>query len=78
MSVFFSIMALPRYAAEVAGIYRCDSYVADNTKLSLVGVGMPRSWEFKDYTGAFYLKKGTSIKDIFSDRAKRIELEYFR
>jgi hypothetical protein len=46
MSVFFSITALPRYAAEVAGIYRCDSYVADNTKLSLVDVGTPRSWEF--------------------------------
>ena len=62
----------------MAGIYRCDSYVAENTKLSLVGVGMPRSWEFKDYTGAFYLEQGTSIKDILSDRAKRIELEYFR
>ena len=77
MSFFFSIMALPLYAAEVAGIYCCDSYVADNTKLSLVGVGMLRYWEFKANTGS-YLEEGTSIKDIFSNRAKRIELEYFR
>ena len=63
MSVFFSIMALPRYAAEVAGIYRCDSYVAENTKLSLVGVGMLRYWESKAYSGAFYLEEGTSINN---------------
>jgi hypothetical protein len=39
---------------------------------------MLRYWESKAYSGAFYLEEGTSIKDIFFDRAKRIELEYFR
>jgi hypothetical protein len=39
---------------------------------------MLRYWESKAYSGAFYLEEGTSIKDIFSDRAKRIELENFR
>ena len=78
VSFFFSIMALPLYAAEVAGIHYRDSFLVDNTKLRLTGVGLLRYWGFKAYTGAFYLEEGTAIKDVLSDRAKRIELEYFR
>jgi hypothetical protein len=71
-------MALPQYAAEVAGIHYRDSFLVDNTKLRLTGVGLLRYWGFKAYTGAFYLQKGIPIDDVLADRAKRIELEYFR
>ena len=65
-------------AAEVAGIYYGDSYMANNTNLRLTGVGLLRYWGFKAYTGALYLEEGTPIEDVLADRAKRIELEYFR
>ena len=69
---------LPVDAAEVEGIYYDESYMADNRKLNLIGVGLLRYWGFKAYTGAFYLEEGASIKDAMTDTAKRIELEYFR
>ena len=78
ISFLFSLMALPLYAAEVAGIYYRDSFLVDNTKLRLTGVGLLRYWGFKAYTGALYLEEGTPIKVVLTDRAKRIELEYFR
>ena len=70
--------SLPLYAAEVEGVYYSDSYMVDNKKLRLTGVGLLRYWGFKAYTGAFYLEEGTPVKDFFTDRTKRIELEYFR
>ena len=69
---------LPTHAAEVEGIYYDESYIADNLKLRLVGVGLLRYWGFKAYTGAFYLEEGAPINDALADTAKRIELEYFR
>jgi len=78
MTFLLIIIAFPLYAAEVAGIQYRDSFLVDNTKLRLTGVGLLRYWGFKAYTGAFYLEEGTPVKDVFTDRAKRIELEYFR
>jgi hypothetical protein len=52
--------------------------MVDNKKLRLTGVGLLRYWEFKAYTGAFYLEEETPVKDFLTDRTKRIELEYFR
>lgn len=69
---------VPVNAAEVEGIYYEDSYVAGNINLRLTGAGLLRYWGFKAYTGAFYLEDGVSIGDVLADRAKRIELEYFR
>ena len=69
---------LPAGAAEVEGIYYDESYMADNQKLSLIGVGLLRYWGFKAYTGAFYLEEGAPVNDALADTAKRIELEYFR
>ena len=71
-------VSLPLYAAEVEGVYYRDSYMVDNKKLRLTAVGLLRYWGFKAYTGAFYLEEGTPVKDFFTDRTKRIELEYFR
>ena len=76
--VFFGMFALPINAAEVEGTYYSDSYFADNTKLRLTGTGLLRYWGFKAYTGAFYLEDGSTIEKALSDRANRIELEYFR
>ena len=69
---------VPLNAAEIEGIRFNDSYVADNTKLRLTGVGLLRYWGFKAYVGAFYMEQGTPIGSFLSDTAKRIELEYFR
>ena len=71
-------LALPVHAAEVEGIHYDESYMADNQKLRLIGVGLLRYWGFKAYTGAFYLEDGVPINDALADTAKRIELEYFR
>ena len=65
-------------ASEIEGIRFDDTFVAENTKLRLTGVGLLRYWGFKAYVGAFYLEEGTAIDKFMSDTAKRIELEYFR
>ena len=70
--------ALPLSAAQVEGISYSDNFAAENINLRLTGAGLLRYWGFKAYTGAFYLEEGASIEDVLSDRAKRIELEYFR
>ena len=71
-------ITVPANAAEVDGIYFEDSHIAGNIKLRLTGTGLLRYWGFKAYTGALYLEDGVSIDDVLADRAKRIELEYYR
>jgi hypothetical protein len=78
LCLFLTTPAWPLYAAEVAGVYYSNSYLVENKHLKLAGVGLLRYWGFKAYTGAFYLEKGIPTKDALADRAKRIELEYFR
>ena len=78
LSFLVSITTLPLHAAEVAGVYFRDEFLVDKTKLNLTGAGLLRYWGFKAYTGAFYLEEGAPIDDVLADRAKRIELEYFR
>jgi hypothetical protein len=78
LSLVYVTFAFPLNAAEIEGIRFTDTYVAENTKLRLTGVGLLRYWGFKAYVGAFYLKEGASLNDFMSDTAKRIELEYFR
>jgi len=73
-----TIFALPAQAAEVEGIKFSKSYVADGKNLRLIGAGLLRYWGFKAYTGALYLEEGTPVDEVMSDRAKRIELEYYR
>ena len=84
-AVKFAILALisgtfifPLNAAEIEGIRFSDTFMADNTKLRLSGVGLLRYWGFKAYVGALYLEEGASIDDVMSETTKRIELEYFR
>ena len=77
-AIIVSIHALPTNSAVIEGVVYSDSYLADNIKLRLTGVGLLRYWGFKAYTGAFYLEEGAAIDDALSNTAKRIELEYFR
>ena len=77
--VFAMLIALtPVHAAEVEGIKYSDDYVAEGKNLKLTGTGLLRYWGFKAYTGALYLEEGATVGDVLSDKAKRIELEYFR
>ena len=50
----------------------------DGISIDLVGTGLLRFMGFKAYAGAFYLEEGVEPRIALSDRAKRIELEYFR
>lgn len=78
LGLIYGTFILPLNAAEIQGIRFSDTYLAENTKLRLTGVGLLRYWGFKAYVGAFYLDEGSSIDSFMSDTAKRIELEYFR
>jgi len=78
LALIFGIFTFPLNAAEIEGIRFTETYVAENKKLRLTGVGLLRYWGFKAYVGAFYLEEGVSDDNFMSDTAKRIELEYFR
>jgi hypothetical protein len=78
LALIFGTFKFPLNAAEIEGIQFNNTYVAENAKLRLTGVGLLRYWGFKAYVGAFYLEEGASIDDVMSETAKRIELEYFR
>ena len=69
---------LPACAAEIEGIKFSDEHIAEGKNLRLTGTGLLRYWGFKAYTGALYLEEGAPVDDVLSDKAKRIELEYFR
>lgn len=74
-SIFFASAVS---AAEIEGKVFKDEMVVDNTKINLVGTGLLRYFGFKAYVGALYLEQGATARDALSDKAKRIELEYFR
>jgi Chalcone isomerase-like len=76
--LIYGTFTFPLNAAVIEGIQFSNTYVAENIKLRLTGVGLLRYWGFKAYVGAFYLEEGSSVDNFMSDTAKRIELEYFR
>ena len=78
LGLIYGTFTFPLNAAEIEGIQFSNTYVAENTKLRLTGVGLLRYWGFKAYVGAFYLEEGSPVDNFMSDTAKRIELEYFR
>lgn len=66
-------------ATETADIKFEERVQAPETDLELRGVGVLRYLGlFKAYAGAFYLEEGVSIDEALGDRAKRLEVEYFR
>lgn len=73
-----TLSALPVKASEVEKLKFGETYIADGKTLQLAGTGLLRYWGFKAYTGALYLEAGAPVDDVLLDRAKRIELEYYR
>jgi hypothetical protein len=78
LSLLFFICTSFAYGAEVEGIKFDDTYAVEDNSMRLTGAGLLRYWGFKAYTGALYLEEGASVDDVLADKAKRIELEYFR
>ena len=78
IAVCLVIFTLSAQAAEIEGIRFGKTYMAEGKNLRLLGAGLLRYWGFKAYTGALYLEEGTPVDEVLSDRAKRIEIEYFR
>ncbi len=66
------------YGAQIGGHYYPNKVTAGSTNLELTGVALLRYWGFKAYTGAFYIESGAAAEDALSDKAKRLELEYYR
>lgn len=64
--------------AEIEGVHFEHTYETDGIKMKIQGTGLLRYLGFiKAYVGALYLEKGSSIKDVLSDKPKRLEVEYF-
>jgi hypothetical protein len=78
LALCLAFLTLPVQAAEIESTRFSKTYVADGKILRLTGAGLLRYWGFKAYTGALYLEEGAPVDEVLSDRAKRIELEYFR
>jgi hypothetical protein len=78
VALSLTITVLPVRAAEVEGTKFSETHIADGKILQLSGTGLLRYWGFEAYTGALYLEKGVLVDEVLSDRAKRIELEYYR
>jgi hypothetical protein len=75
-----SVLLLPVYtlATEVEGKTFSKLVKVENTSLKLVGTGLLRYFGFKAYVGALYIEEKNNLDTLFSDTAKRIEIEYMR
>jgi len=78
--VTLTVFLLPGYtpATEVEGKTFSNLVKVENTSLKLVGTGLLRYFGFKAYVGALYIEEGNNVDALFSDTAKRIEIEYMR
>ena len=66
------------HSAEIEGVRFEKNVIADGTVLSIRGTGLFRYLGFiKAYVGALYVEDGFPTEEVLSDRAKRLELEYF-
>ena len=72
------VFILELKAEEVDGKKFKDHLTIENTTLKIKGTGLLRYWGFKAYVGALYTEVGYDIENGMTDKAKRIELEYFR
>ncbi len=78
-SSLLSLQALAASAAEIAEVEFAKRFQTAEADLELRGVGLLRYLGLiKAYAGAFYLEEGVSINEALADRAKRLEVEYFR
>ncbi len=66
------------HGAGIENIYFKDTVEVDGTRLRIQGTGLFRYLSIiKAYVGALYLEDGQTAQDVFSDIAKRLEVEYF-
>lgn len=66
-------------ATEIANVTFPKHLQTPTVELGLRGVGLLRYLGLVNvYAGAFYLEEGASIGEALADRAKRLEVEYFR
>jgi len=77
LSILF-IMATNVHAKMARGVNFADTYVDEETLMTLMGVGRKKVF-FKDifYSG-FYLQEGVNREDALDNVAKRIEVQYER
>lgn len=65
-------------SAEIEGVHFDKHVVVDGTPLSIRGTGLFRYLGFiKAYVGALYVEEGYPTETVLTDRAKRLEVEYF-
>ncbi len=71
-------LGAPLRAAEIEKVRFADSVRAGGAALPLHGVGLLRYKKFiKAYVAALYLDSSVNSRDVLSDVAKRLEIEYF-
>jgi hypothetical protein len=76
-AVFFMLIS-GVHGAEIEGVFFKDSYTVAEHRLSIRGTGLFRYLGFiKAYVGALYIADEKPTKDVLSDTAKRLEVEYF-
>ncbi len=76
--VMAAVPVFPAGAAQVQGVSFTPVYQEAGQTLELTGAGLLRYMGFiKAYVGALYLPPGVEPKDVLSDTAKRLEVEYF-
>jgi len=64
--------------AEIEGVHSENTYETDGIQMKIQGAGMLRYLGFiKAHVGALYLEEGSVIKNVLSDKPKRLEVEYF-
>jgi hypothetical protein len=77
--IFSVAVATNLYGAKIEGAYFDERYIVEDTTLVLTGTGLLRYLGFiKAYVGAFYLDENCPIDEALTDRAKRIEVQYFK
>lgn len=81
--IFFAVMPLINVpvvqAAEMERMVFKDYVIVDDTILTKRGTGLFRYLGIiRAYAGALYIEGGTPTKDVLSNTAKRLEIEYFR
>ena len=79
LSITLMVTPMVTRAAEIEDVRFERGFQTAETELELKGIGLLRYLGFiKAYAGAFYLEEGIPIDEALSDKAKRIEVEYFR
>ena len=79
LTLLMIVLPFNVYGAKIADVEFERHVKMPATELDLRGVGLLRYLGiFKVYAGAFYLEKEAPLYQALDDRAKRLEVQYFR